>query len=183
MYTVLLMCSVNTDFKLSALGPSGSFVWVGLYLFTTKPNRRLLAPWHRGYRMWCRKCHSPSDGKMIIFSTQQLQLNPTKSSKFQFRRSTAAIADILRALTRLHRKLTRPASQGLWARYSCTRSKRQWVLFLFLALLRVCQPIVCFVQFFSSKNFNHKFIFFLSIRHSMSNIKLPNFWPNFNEIP
>lgn len=30
MYTVLLMFSVNTDFKLSALGPSGSFVWVAL---------------------------------------------------------------------------------------------------------------------------------------------------------
>lgn len=97
MYTVLLMFSVNTDFKLSALGPSGSFVWVALYLFTTKTNHRFLAPWHRGYRMWCRKCHSPSDGKMIIFSTQQLQLNPTKSSRFQFRRSTAAIADLARA--------------------------------------------------------------------------------------
>lgn len=96
-HTVLLMFSVNTDFKLSALGPSGSFVWVALYLFTTKTNHRLLAPWHRGYRMWCRKCHSPSDGKMIIFSTQQLQLNPTKSSRFQFRRSTAAIADLARA--------------------------------------------------------------------------------------
>lgn len=35
---VFLFYLVNTEFKLSALGPSGSFVWVALYLYTPKKN-------------------------------------------------------------------------------------------------------------------------------------------------
>lgn len=40
---------------------------------------------------------SPSDDKTFTLSTQQLQFNPTKSSRLGFRRSKAAIAALARS--------------------------------------------------------------------------------------
>lgn len=50
-----------------------------------------------GNHVWDRECNSPSDGKIFNISTQQLQFNPTKSSRLGFRRSIAAIADLARS--------------------------------------------------------------------------------------
>lgn len=56
--------------------------------------------WHcdtMGDRVWDRESDSPSDDKIFTLSTQQLQFNPTKSSRLGFRRSIAAIADLARS--------------------------------------------------------------------------------------
>lgn len=57
---------------------------------------------------------------MIIFSTQQLQFNPTKSSRFQFRRSTAAIA--VRARSRGNTVSSRAAHRRHGARGRAARA-------------------------------------------------------------
>lgn len=50
-----------------------------------------------GDRVGDRESDSPSDDKIFTLSTQQLQFNPTKSSRLGFRRSIAAIADLARS--------------------------------------------------------------------------------------
>lgn len=165
---VFLFHLVKTELKLSALGPSGSFVWVALYLYT--PKKWITVYWHCDVgglnRMWCRKCHSPSDGKMIIFSTQQLQFNPTKSSRFQFRRSTAAIA--VRARSRGNTVSSRAAhrrhgARGRAARALCTKREsrgQQKILsiglfyaYLALVQLKECCPISMNVELNTFKRF------------------------------
>lgn len=60
-------------------------------------NHMTLTLWHDGNHTWGRESDSPSDGKIFTLSTQQLQFNPTKSSRLGFRRFKAAIAALARS--------------------------------------------------------------------------------------
>lgn len=106
------------------------------------PNR-ITVYWHRGIGgtgCGARSATHRPTAKWSFFP-------PNNSSPIRQNRRDSNFAEaqrpllLSRALTRLHRKLTRPASRSSWARCSCTRSKRRWV-FVVASLFSVCSLFV-----------------------------------------
>lgn len=70
---------------------------MSLYVYVKKMKRRTRTLWRDEDQVRDRERDSPSDGEIFTLSTQQLQFNPTKSSRLGFRRSKAAIAALARS--------------------------------------------------------------------------------------
>lgn len=68
-----------------------------LYVYVKKMKHRTRTLWRDEDQVRDRERDSPSDEEIFTLSTQQLQFNPTKSSRLGFRRSKAAIAALARS--------------------------------------------------------------------------------------